>query len=170
MVRLKHLTLDGQVPSDIDHFPLMFATASNLIRLDLNFDSLLPLLDNDEARRFFQQRITALSIFKISRSTSTVISEQHISRVASTFPRLRHMFVDLTHSLPNIDSMVLSILTEFKKRLVSLGSDGPPSDEMKADARKWLEENNNRSNHNIVHPTDFDAYFNVESNRLVVWM
>jgi hypothetical protein len=170
MVRLKHLTFDGSLPFDIDHFPLMFATASNLIRLDLNFDSLLPLLDNDEARRFFQQRITALSINKISSPTSAVINEQHIPRVASTFPRLRHMFVNLTHSLPNIDSMVLSILTEFKKRLVSLGIDGSPSDEMKADARKWLEENNNKSNHNIVHPTDFDAYFNVQSNRLLVWM
>jgi hypothetical protein len=170
MVRLRHLSLGGVTPSDLDNLSLILNTASNLIRLDLNFDSLLPLLDNEEASRFLQQRITALSINKVSSSTSAAINEQHIPRIASTFPRLRHMFVDLTHLLPSIDSMILCILSEFKKRLVSLGADGPPSDEMKADARKWLEENNNKSNTNIVHPTEFDAYFNAQSSRLLVWM
>jgi hypothetical protein len=170
MVCLKHLILGDSVPSDLDHFSLILVAASNLIRLDLNFDCLLPLLDNEQTTYLLQQRIRALAINKISSSSATAIGEHHIPRIASTFPRLRHMFVDLNHLLPSIDSMILCILMEFKKSLVSLGADGQPSDEMKTDARKWLEENNNKSNMNIVHPTEFDAYFNVQSNRLLIWM
>jgi len=169
MARLKLLRLYGSVPSDFHHLSLIFVAASNLIRLDLNFNSLLLFLDNEETSRFVQQRIRALLINKASSSSTTVINEHHIPRIASIFARLRHMFVDLTHILPTIDSIILCILTEFKKRLVSLGADGPPSNEMKTDARKWLEDNNNKNNMNIVHPTEFDAYFNVASNRLLVW-
>jgi hypothetical protein len=170
MVRLKYLRLCGSVPSDINHLSLILVAASNLIRLDLNFDSLLPLLDNEETCCLLQQRIIALCVNKTSSSTATVIDEQHVPRIASTFPRLRHMFVDLTHILPSMDSMILCIWMAFRGCLVSLCADGQPSDEMKTDARKWLEENNNKSDMNIVHPKQFDAYFNVQSNRLLVWM
>lgn len=169
MARLKHLQLYGSVPSDFHHLSLIFNAASNLIRLDLNFDSLLLLLDNEEASRFVQQRIQALCINRASSSSTTLINEQYIPRIASIFARLRHMFVDLSHILPTIDSIILYILIEFKNRLVSFCADGPPSEEMKTNARKWLEDNNNKNNMNIVHPTDFDAYFNVSSNRLLVW-
>jgi hypothetical protein len=76
-----------------------------------------------------------------------------------------------THLFPSIDLMILCILIEFKKQLVSLGADGLPSEEMKTGARKWLEDNNNnnKSNMNIVHSTEFDAYFHVTSNRLLIW-
>src|SRR5438093_573697 len=107
MARLKHLMLGGSVPSDLDHLSLILVAASNLIRLDLSFDSLLPLLDNEEISRFFQQRIRALSINKVSTSSATPIDEHHIHRIASTFPRLRHIFVDLTHLLTSIDSIIL---------------------------------------------------------------
>lgn len=170
LVRPKHLSLGGLIPSDLNHFSHILVAASNLIRLDLSFDGLLTLLDNEDITDLFQQRIRALSINKVSSSTVPGINEEHISRIGSSFPRVRHMFIDLSHSLPFMDSMVMNILIEFKKRLVSFCANGQSSDEMKIDARKWLEDNNNKNNMSIVHPTEFDACFNVISNRLLIWM
>ena len=170
LTRLNHLILHGSIPPDLKHLSLILVAAFNLIRLDLTFDVLLPLLGHEEVRRLFQQRIRALCINKVSSLSSVLMGEEHIPDIASTFPHLRHLYVDLTHVVPSIDTMVLCILTGFKNHLVSLGVDGQPSNEMKTDARKWLEEHNNKTNMNIVHPTDYDAYFNVKSNRLLIWM
>lgn len=162
--------LGGSVPSDLDHFSHILVAASNLIRLDLSFDCLLSLLDNEDINRLFQQRIRALVINKVSSSLVSGITEHDIPRIGSTFTRVRYMFVNLSHLLPSMDSMILNILIEFKERLVSFCADGQASNEMKTDARKWLENNNDKSNMSIVHPTEFDAYFNTQSNRLLIWM
>ena len=144
----------------------LLLAAPNVNRLDINFDTLLPLLDTEQNCLLFQQRIIAMCINKSSTSTVS-IAEHHLSRITSTFIALRYLYVDLTESGPTMDSMILSILTEFSKQhiqLVELCTDGTPSEEMKTDARKWFLDKYS------PETQQFAIYFEEQLSSLFIWM
>jgi uncharacterized protein YegL len=67
-----------------------------------------------------------------------------------------------------VDSLVLCYFDEFYKQkapLVSLCTDGKPSNEMKNDAEKWL-----LNHRNYLQEKQFAAFFNEKAGRLLIWM
>jgi hypothetical protein len=160
--------------------------------LDLPFDFLMLLLENEQIYHLLRQRITALVILNANQSSQITFGEEHIPIIASTFTRLRELFVDLTHLSPSIeitseedvprepiienfplkscqqssmDSMIMCLFTGFKDhKLIDVSVDGEPSEKMKADAKQWLQENT------ILCRQPFEAVFNRVLNRLLVWM
>lgn len=166
MPGLRRLTLVGSTPRDLHHMSTIFLAATNLFRLDLNYYTLLFLLDNEDVCRLLQQRITALTINNMSHCSTDI--KKHISRIASTFIHLRHLYVDMRSLDTTIDLIVLYYFDEFiqqKAPLISLCADGKPSNEMKIDAEKWLV--NHRSH---LQSTQFAAFFHEKGGRLLIWM
>jgi hypothetical protein len=160
--------------------------------LDLPFDFLMRLLENEQMCHLLRQRITALVILNANQSSQITFREEHIPIIASTFTRLRDLFANLAHLSPStaiapnedvsrepaaqnisvkscqqnsIDSMVLCLLTGFNEhKLIELCVDGEPSEKIKTDAKQWLQ------NNSILCRQPFEAVFNKELNRLTVWM
>ncbi|CAF1459943.1 unnamed protein product [Rotaria magnacalcarata] len=166
MLRLLRLTLVGSVPKDLHHMTKILLVAPNLFRLDLNYTTLFFLLDHEDACLLLQRRITALSINHMPHCS--INGRQHISRIASIFLHLRHLYIDMRSLDKTIDLMVLCYFDEFSKQnapLISLCADGRPSNEMKNDAEKWLIDHRNHLQHK-----QFTAYFNDKAGRLLIWM
>ena len=69
MSRLRRLTLVGISPKDLHHMSTILQAAPNLLRLDLNYNTLILLLDNEDICLLLRQRITALSINNMSSSS-----------------------------------------------------------------------------------------------------
>jgi hypothetical protein len=152
----------------------------------------MQLLENEQMCHLLRQRIAALVILKANQSSQITFSEEHIPIIASTFTRLRNLYIDLTHLPTNIpivsgedvsiesaiqnipfkscqqnsmDSMILSLLTGFKEhKLIDVCVDGQPSEKMKTDVKQWLQDNT------ILCRRPFEAVFNRVLNRLLVWM
>jgi hypothetical protein len=146
--------------------PLILQFAPNLFRLDLNYNTLLLLLDNEQTCLLLRQRITALTINNMpSSSTNT---NKYICRIASIFLNLRHLYLDMRFLTVTIDSMVLQYFDEFYKQqtpLISFCADGKPSDEMKNDAKQWLLKHRNH-----LYEKQFAAYFNEKAERFLIWL
>ncbi len=164
MPRLHRLTLVGSPPKDIHNLSIILLSAPNLFRLDLNYNTLLLLLDNENLCYLLQQRITALTINNMSSTNA----QKYITRIASIFLHLRHLYIDMRFLDMTIDLIVLCYFDEFFKQqapLMSFWADGKPSDEMKNDAEKWL------INHrNYFREKQFAAYFNEKAERLLIWL
>jgi len=168
MSRLRRLTLVGSPPKDPHHMLLILQSAPNLFRLDLNYNTLLLLLDNDEVCLLLKQRITALTINNMSSSSSITNINKSISRIASIFLNLQHLYLDMRFLGITIDLMVLYYFDEFYKHqipLISFCVDGKPSDEMKNDAEKWLLKHRNH-----LQEKQFAAFFNEKAGRLLIWL
>jgi hypothetical protein len=166
MPRLRRLTLVGYPPKDLHHMSTILQAAPNLFRLDLNYNTLLLLLDDKDICLLLQQRITALTINNMSSSSNS--AKKHITRIASIFLHLRHLYIDMRSLDMTIDSIVLCYFDEFYKHdipFISLCTDGKPSNEMKNDAEKWLI---NHRNH--LQDKPFAAFFNEKAGRLLIWM
>lgn len=166
MPRLRRLTLVGFPPEDLHHISTILLAAPNLFRLDLNYNTLLLLLENENICSLLQQRITALTINNVPSSPTN--APEHIARIALIFLHLRHLYIDMRSLDMTIDSMVLCFFDEFYKQkapLISVCADGKPSDEMKTDAEKWL-----MYHRNYLEGKQFAAFFNEKAGRLLIWM
>ncbi|CAF3382617.1 unnamed protein product [Rotaria sp. Silwood2] len=96
--RLVQIFLYQSIPSDLHLFSFILNAAPNLFRLDLPFDCLWKLLEDQQTHNLFGQRITSLNIYKNATETSmTTVNEEHIPIIASVFPRVRDFYVDVTH-------------------------------------------------------------------------
>jgi hypothetical protein len=166
MLRLRRLTLVGSPPKDLHHMSIILQSAPNLFRLDLNYNTLLLLLDNESICLLLQQRITALTINNMS--SSSINATKYIAQIASIFLHLRHLYIDMRFSDMTIDLMVLCYFDEFYKQqapLISFCADGKPSDEMKNDAEKWLIKYRTH-----LREKEFAAFFNEKAGRLLIWL
>jgi hypothetical protein len=166
MPRLRRLTLVGFPPKDLHHMSTILLAAPNLFRLDLNYNTLLLFLDNENICSLLQQRITALTINNMPSSPTN--AQEHIARIARIFLHLRHLYIDMRSLNMTIDLMVLCYFDEFYKLkvpLISLCADGKPSNEMKEDAEKWL-----MYHRNYLDGKQFTAFFNEKAGRLLIWM
>jgi len=188
------------MPSDLNYFSFIFNAAPNLFRLDLSFGHLLRLIEDQQICHILGQRITSLSIDKNESNSSLVnFNEEHVPIIASVFSRLRDMYVDITHLtcsttivsskdslegsflqslfgqscqqkdeviLPlSSESMLLCLLTTFKEhKFISLCVDGLFLEKIKTDTEQWLQTNT------ILCEQQFKAVFNIELNRLLIWM
>jgi hypothetical protein len=85
------------MPSDLNHLSFILNAAPNLFRLDLPFNYLLKLFEDQQICHLLDQRITSLSVGSISDLSSATLSEEHISIIVSTFSRLSDLYVSLEH-------------------------------------------------------------------------
>jgi len=85
----------------MDQFHLIsifFNAAPNLFRLDLSFNCLWKLLEDEQTHHLLGQRITSLNIYKNETETSEItVNEEHIPIIASVFSRVRDLYLDVTH-------------------------------------------------------------------------
>jgi len=156
--------------------------------LDLPFDYLLKLLEDQQICHFLGQRITSLSIKKNDTKPSLItLKKGHIPIIASVFCGVRDLFVDLEHlshdativSKENIlqdpvvgvvppfssESVLLCLLEQFRKhKLIGLSIDGQFLEEIKTNTEKWLRDNT------MLCQQKFKAVFSSEWNRLLIWM
>jgi hypothetical protein len=167
MPRLRRLSLVGSPPKDAHNLSIILLAAPNLFRLDLNYNTLLLLLDNDKLCYLLRQRIRALTINNMSLSSSTN-AQKYITRIASIFLHVQYLYVDMRFFDMTIDLMVLCYLDEFFKQqapLTSFWADGKPSDAMKNDATKWLTDHRD-----YFRNKEFTAYYNEKAERLLIWL
>jgi hypothetical protein len=95
---LTQVSLFGSIPSDLNVFSFILNVAPNLCRLDLPFNCLWKLLEDQQTHHLFGQRITSLNIYKNATETSLItVNEEHIPIIASVFSRVRDLYVDATH-------------------------------------------------------------------------
>jgi hypothetical protein len=94
--------------SDLNYFSFIFNAAPNLFRLDISFDQLLRLIEDQQISHILGQRITSLCILKNgSNSSSVKFNEEHVPIIASALSRLQDMYVDIIH-LPCSTTIVSS--------------------------------------------------------------
>ncbi|CAF1222789.1 unnamed protein product [Rotaria sp. Silwood1] len=99
--RLHTVSIHGPIPSDLSNFLFLFNVAPNLVRLDLPFEFLWQLIENQQIRHILGQHITSLFIHQNATSQSSIIfNEKHVPIIASTFFRVDVLSINLTH-LPN---------------------------------------------------------------------
>jgi len=156
--------------------------------LDLPFDYLLKLLEDQQICHLLGQRITSLSIKKNDTKPSLItLKKGHIPIIASVFCGVRDLFVDLEHlsrdativSKENIledpligfvapfssESVLLCLLEQFRKhKLIGLIIDGQFLEEIKTNTEQWLRDNT------MLCQQKFKAVFSSEWNRLLIWM
>jgi hypothetical protein len=168
--------------------------------LILPFNYLSKLLEDQHISNLLEQRITTLCIYPNDPNSSSVtLNEEHIPIIASVFSRLCDLYVNLSHlpsitttvsnentfddtlaqtvsiqsiqhkneviSLDSSESMLIRVLKEFKEhRLFALCIDGQFLEEIKTNAEQWLR------NNTILCEQLFNAAFNNELNRLLIWM
>jgi hypothetical protein len=162
---------------DVDHLLSILIVAPNLYQLDLPSDCLIHLLENQQVCRTLGQQIMSLNIYKATNSSQLNLTEQHILLIASIFTSVRDLYVDLKHLSSNetiisnettslsVESMLLCLLSKFKEhKLISLCVDIAPFEKIQADAKQWLQDNT------ILGEQKFDASFNVNLKRLIIWM
>jgi hypothetical protein len=162
--------------------------APNLFRLDLPFDYLLKLFEDQQICHLLGQRITSLSIKKNDTKPSLItLKKGHIPIIASVFCGVRDLFVDLEHlsrdativSKENIvedpvvgvvapfssESVLLCLLEQFRKhKLIGLSIDGQFFEEIKTNTEQWLRDNT------MLCQQKFKAVFSSEWNRLLIWL
>ncbi|CAF1221377.1 unnamed protein product [Rotaria sp. Silwood1] len=197
---LLQVFLYGSIPSGLNHFAVILNAAPNLFRLGLSFECLWHLIGNPQICLLLGQRITSLAIYNNATDPSSVtLNEEHIPIIASTFFRVCYLYANLTHLpksttiLSNDDifenfttqnlsaqsceqeyqvispcsseSMVVCLLAQFKEhRLVGVGIDGEFSEYLQKKAKQWLQDNT------VLCGQEFEAVFNDELDRLLIWM
>ena len=124
-------------------------------------------------RDLLGQRIKSLVILDASKASSVKLTEEDVHLIAMTFTNLCDVYVDVKHLTSNsnkivqssMESMVIRLLSEFMSRkLISLVVDIQPSEEIRTNFKQWLYKNT------ILRHQLFDADFNEELNRLIIWM
>ncbi|CAF3124977.1 unnamed protein product [Rotaria socialis] len=100
--RLRQVAFYGPIPSDLDHFLLVLTAAPNICRLDLPFDLLWQLIDNQQIRHILGHRITSLSILENATKSSLVtLQQEHIPIISSAFFRVYDIYANLAHLTHN---------------------------------------------------------------------
>jgi hypothetical protein len=126
---LKKLTVGGISPL------LCFVKAApNLDHLEISFDCLKYLLDDEQTCHLLQQRITRLDIDDWSSTESDLL--QHVSRI---FSNLHQLIIGLNDSRMIMDSIIFAAIDNwYDKRLHWLFVNGSLSHQAKANLRQWL--------------------------------
>ncbi len=129
LLRLKELTVSGICPL------LSFVMAApNLDYLDISFDSLKNLLDDEQTCHLLQQRIIRLDIGDWLSTESDLL--EHVSRV---FSNLHQLIIGLNDSSMIMDPIVLAVLANwYDKRLHWFFINGSLSDQANKNLRQWL--------------------------------
>ncbi|CAF1153692.1 unnamed protein product [Rotaria sordida] len=123
--RLIQIAFHGSISSDLNHFSFLLNVAPNIFRLDLPFDYLWQLIENEQTRYLLSQRITSLSILEnVTKPSLVTLNEEHIPIIASTFFRLCDLYVNLTHLSPSktVVSNDNTILHKFTIQSLSIPS------------------------------------------------
>jgi hypothetical protein len=180
---------------DLNYFSSILNAAPNLFRLDMSFNYLLKLFEDQQMCYLFNQRITSLSIFSdYLDSLSAPLSEEHIPVIASTFSRLRDLYVNFEHlpcnttvaseeddlvdtldqsgqqkyeviSSGSSESFLVCLLANFKEhQLISLSADGRFGAEIKTDAEQWLR------NNTVICEQLFSAVYDRIMDQVHIWM
>ncbi|CAF0881126.1 unnamed protein product [Rotaria sordida] len=96
--RLHRVSFYGSMPSDLKNSSILFNAAPNLVRLDLPFEFLWQLIENQQIHHVLGHQITSLFIHENTTSQSSItFSEKHVPTIASTFFRVDVLSVTLTH-------------------------------------------------------------------------
>ncbi|CAF0960181.1 unnamed protein product [Rotaria sordida] len=96
--RLHRVSFYGSMPSDLNNSSFLFNAAPNLVRLDLPFEFLWRLIENQQIHHVLGHQITSLFIHENTTSQSSItFSEKHVPTIASTFFRVDVLSVTLTH-------------------------------------------------------------------------
>ena len=193
--RLNQVTIYGLMTSDLNYFSSILNAAPNLFRLDMSFNYLLKLFEDQKMCHLFNQRITSLSILPNDHDTSsTTLSEEHIPVIASTFSRLRDLYINFKHlpcskaipskeddlddtmdqsdqqkykviSTDSSESFLVCLLANFKEhQLISLAADGQFDVELKTDVEQWLR------NNTVICEQLFSAVFDKILDEVHIWM
>jgi len=108
--------------------------SANLVKLNVEFNCLKVLLENDSAHYLLQTGIQRLII-----TDSIDMNSDLIQRINQLFSSLCHMDIYMEDSTLIIDSFLLSILSLWKdKPRISLGIDGLLSGEVSRNLRQWI--------------------------------
>jgi hypothetical protein len=146
-------------------------------------------MEDQQICQILGQRITSLCIFANEANSALItINEEHVPIIASIFPRVRDLYVNITHlsssttKISNEDisegsqkdevisplsseSMLLCLLTNFKAhQFIGLCIDGHFLEQLKTDTEQWLRDKT------ILCEQKFQAAFNSELKRLLIWM
>ncbi|CAF1140141.1 unnamed protein product [Rotaria sp. Silwood1] len=198
--RLIQIAFHGPISSDLNHFSVLLNAASNVFRLDLPFDYLWQFIENQQIRHLLGPRITSLSILEnLTKPSSVTLNEEHIPIIASTFFRLRDLYVNLAHLSPSTkkisndnisnESTVQSALVQFDEQkhevVLSCSSESMVAcllTEFKEHklvglciTGQFFEKLNTDANLWLKHNTvlceqQFEAIFNKVLHRLLIWM
>ena len=180
--RVVQIFFNGFTVPNINYYSIILRAVPNLFRLDLSFACLLKLIEDPSICSILGERILSLCIGdEGANSTASRISEEQIPIIASVFPRVGDIYMDINHLTNTSDdhavvegkliaplsseSFLLYLLKTFQKHsLLALCVDGKFSDQFKTDAEQWLRTNS------ILAGQRFAAVFDTELERLLIWM
>ncbi|CAF1258799.1 unnamed protein product [Rotaria sp. Silwood1] len=142
-----------------DDFRKLFEVSPNLYHLAVNYEFIEPMFDNKSVCYFLEHRITHLLI-----SVTSIISLEpvtvSISRLASVFPSLKHLYFYIEIYNQSVESLILSIFNHLSKWnfLVSFGVANITMDSkiLAKGIREWVLENS-FLNDNDSFLTDYSA-------------
>ena len=166
--RLIQIWLYGLIPSDLSFFTMILKSAPNLFRLDLSYEHLSRVLENEQICQILSQRITSLAIFENDPNSSTItLKEEHLPRIASFFPKVQDIYVNLAHLIGknSSDSVLICLLKSFEHhRMIGLCVDAEFCEQMTKDTERWLREKT------VLSQRSFYAEYCNKLNRLLVWL
>ncbi|CAF3490011.1 unnamed protein product [Rotaria sp. Silwood1] len=142
-----------------DDFRKLCEASPNLYHLAVNYEFIEPMFDNKSVCYFLEHRITHLLI-----SVTSIISLEpvtvSISRLASVFPSLKHLYFYIEIYNQSVESLILSIFNHLSKWnfLVSFGVANITMDSkiLAKGIREWVLENS-FLNDNDSFLTDYSA-------------
>ncbi len=195
--RVTRINFYGSIPFDLNYFFIIFNAVPNLFHIQLCIDHLLKLIEDLQICSILRQRLTSIAISQNDETdrSSVKLNEKHIPIIASALPRIRYIYFNILHlpcsttqiSSKNIledssvqssnqqkdeiisplssESMLLCLLTTFREhKLISLCVEGQFLEKIKTDTEQWLQVNT------ILGEQQFNAVFDNELNRLLIWM
>lgn len=172
----------------MNYYSIILRAVPNLFRLDLSFACLLKLIEDPSICSILGERILSLCIGDegSANSSASRITEEQIPIIASVFPRVGDIYMDITHLTNSSneissddhaveegeiiaplssESFLLYLLKTFQSHsLLALCVDGKFSEQFKTDAEQWLRTNS------ILAGQRFAAVFDKELERLLIWM
>ena len=107
---------------NMEYFQRLLEVSPNLYHLEVNYEFLQPLFDNECACLLYGHRITHL--YTTVPSTMTLESVTYsISRLTSIFPSLKHFYFNLEKGYQSSESLILSVLKYLSEwnSLISFG-------------------------------------------------
>jgi hypothetical protein len=160
--KLPHLTFFVALEKssiNADDFVKLFEISPNLYHLAINYEFIQPMFDNESVCYFLKHRITHLLI-GVTSLTSLESITGSVSRLASVFPCLKHLYFHIEVADQSAESLILSIFKHLGKWifLVSFGVANITmnSTVLSKGLREWVVENS-FLNDNDSFLTDYSA-------------
>ncbi|CAF2792625.1 unnamed protein product [Rotaria sp. Silwood2] len=143
LCKLTHLTHLSLIQSSVDSKSLqeLLQSSPNLFDLNIHSKSLHTLLEQQSICHLLEERITHLYIFIIYSDDFEQVTTT-ISRLASIFKRLKHLYINIPMNDKSFESLILSIFNQLTQwpSLVSLEIFGL-SEKFQDSIRQWLRNN-----------------------------